>query len=90
MGFYVLGICTINFLSINFGNTRIKNMAGSNVFRLCILVILMILPRVSGNGRMLMPPQRSSLWRRPEFYRNSLVYKNYDDHTLDCGGYWVI
>lgn len=67
---------------------------GRKMFHLCaifvsFLVTLVIVPRVSGNGRLLLPPQRSSLWRRPEFYRNHLVYKNYDDHTLDCGGYWV-
>jgi len=56
---------------------------------LVTLVIIVYISRVSGNGRLLIPPQRSSLWRRPNFYRNRNVFKNYDDHTLDCGGYWV-
>lgn len=55
----------------------------------CIFVAVFV-ACVSGNGRLLVPPQRSSLWRLPEYYMNRFVFKNYDDHTLDCGGYWVM
>lgn len=53
------------------------------------IVSLGFIGDVLGNGRMLVPPQRSSLWRDPAFYRNRHVFKNYDDHTLNCGGFWV-
>jgi hypothetical protein len=40
--------------------------------------------RVSGHGRMLDPPQRSSLWRF-----GYPTPANYDDDGLYCGGYRV-
>ncbi|KAH3831447.1 hypothetical protein DPMN_104714 [Dreissena polymorpha] len=57
--------------------------------RALLLIVCVLLPSATGNGRLLVPPQRSSLLREPQFYNNYAVYRNYDDHTLDCGGYWV-
>ncbi|KAL5019657.1 hypothetical protein ScPMuIL_002549 [Solemya velum] len=47
------------------------------------VVVLVFLPRADCRGRMIEPPQRSSLWR---FYDSAPI--NYDDHSLNCGGYW--
>ena len=40
---------------------------------------------VSGHGRMMEPPNRSSLWRFPE-YRQYNPPANYNDNENFCGG----
>ncbi|XP_052786524.1 uncharacterized protein LOC128221884 [Mya arenaria] len=52
------------------------------------ITLSMLISNVAGNGRMLVPPQRSSLWREPAYYGRIDVFRNYNDHTLNCGGYW--
>lgn len=41
---------------------------------------------VSGHGRMIDPPQRSSLWR---FFPGQGFEPNYNDNELFCGGFAV-
>ncbi|VDH96242.1 Hypothetical predicted protein, partial [Mytilus galloprovincialis] len=41
---------------------------------------------VAGHGYMFEPPNRSSLWRLPEF--KPIVEPNYNDNALFCGGKW--
>ena len=42
---------------------------------------------VDGHGYMIQPPQRSSVWREPEF--EDIAEKNHNDMELFCGGFQV-
>ena len=65
-------------------------MASScNIFIVICTVLSLFLQGVTGAGRMLVPPQRSSLWRDPIQRFNTLAVKNHEDHMLNCGGLWV-
>lgn len=44
--------------------------------------------QVRGHGRLLEPPNRSSIWRFPEFSDRKPPV-NYDDNALYCGNYTV-
>jgi hypothetical protein len=51
-----------------------------------LFVTLAVISLVSGHGRLLDPPSRSSLWRFGEFaHRNPP--QNLDDNELFCGGF---
>ena len=67
------------------------NQSGTMADWTCIYFILMctITHGVGATGRMLVPPQRSSLWRDPIQKYNPRVAKNFEDHRLNCGGLWV-
>ncbi|XP_052082259.1 uncharacterized protein LOC127719925 [Mytilus californianus] len=55
------------------------------VFEITIaLSVSCLLISVSGHGRMIDPPQRSSLWR---FYKGQGFEANYNDNELFCGGF---
>jgi hypothetical protein len=55
-----------------------------------LLFVVAFLDRdlVQGHGRLLEPPNRSSLWRLPEFAKYNPT-PNYDDNQLYCGGFAV-
>lgn len=53
--------------------------AKNTMWRLVLLTLL--IDHVSGQGRLLMPPGRSSMWR---LGYNTPV--NYNDNALSCGG----
>ncbi|XP_069102856.1 serine-rich adhesin for platelets-like, partial [Argopecten irradians] len=55
-----------------------------------VLVFLTILHLTSGRGKMVEPPQRSSLWRHEEWNGKPMVATNNDDGGLNCGGYWKL
>lgn len=63
------------------------------ISRALLLVTLYLLQlqhgQVSGHGRMMDPPNRSSLWRLAE-YESYNPPINYDDNQLFCGGFVVI
>jgi hypothetical protein len=67
---------------------RVKTMYVSNNLWNCVLSVLVIecviIVRVNGHGRLLDPPQRSSMWRFG--FKNPV---NYNDNELFCGGYRV-
>jgi hypothetical protein len=44
---------------------------------------------VASHGRLMEPPNRSSLWRFPEFDELGVPH-NYEDNQLFCGGVAVI
>ena len=51
-----------------------------------VAVVLVMVPTgVSCHGRLMDPPQRSSMWRL-----GFNVPTNYDDNALFCGGFMVI
>lgn len=52
-------------------------------------LFICIFNHVTGNGRLIEPRQRSSLWRNPEYLQNPAVNRNYEDDKLNCGGLWV-
>ncbi|RZC40731.1 uncharacterized protein BDFB_012617 [Asbolus verrucosus] len=52
-----------------------------SVYSVGILIFCLFIGKISGHGRMLDPPNRSSLWRF-----NPLAPKNYVDDQLNCGG----
>ena len=49
--------------------------------RLLVVMMTMTLRSVSGHGRLVEPPSRSSMWR----YGFNTPH-NYDDNALNCGG----
>jgi len=55
-------------------------------FSICALVLLAsAIACVSGHGRLLVPPSRSSIWKHPEFFHLDPPI-NYNDNELFCGG----
>ncbi|CAL8109433.1 unnamed protein product [Orchesella dallaii] len=54
------------------------------VFLACILSSLLL--HIAGHGRLMEPPNRSSLWRFPEFDQHAPPI-NYNDNELFCGGF---
>ncbi|XP_022643343.1 extensin-like isoform X2 [Varroa destructor] len=52
------------------------------VFVAVVLALLGTAPWVSGHGRLLHPPSRSSMWRL-----GFKTPRNYNDHELFCGGF---
>ena len=63
-------------------------MAADANYRIVILLACCF-HEVAGNGRLIIPPQRSSIWRDSASWGNPQIYRNYNDHTLNCGGLWV-
>ncbi|CAG7717696.1 unnamed protein product, partial [Allacma fusca] len=49
---------------------------------------LVLVSYVTGHGRLMDPPNRSSIWRLPEFQYLDPP-QNYDDNALYCGGFAV-
>jgi hypothetical protein len=49
-----------------------------------LFVLVSILYRTDGHGRMIDPPMRSSMWRY-----GFNTPKNYNDNELNCGGFAV-
>jgi len=54
-----------------------------NTFFLVVLIAAYCITLGEGHGRLLQPPQRSSLWRDSRFPH---AERNYDDAALWCGG----
>lgn len=57
-----------------------------NIFVLKYILFLVI--PVIGHGRLMDPPNRSSLWRVSRF-ADKHPPVNYDDNQLNCGGFGV-
>jgi len=55
-------------------------------FWIVLLLCFIGVVHVQGHGRLLEPPNRSSIFRFPEFQRFGPP-ANYDDNQLNCGGY---
>ncbi|XP_033725809.1 mucin-3A-like [Pecten maximus] len=70
----------------------VKSIAKMDVhaFLYGVLVFQTILHLSTGRGKMVEPPQRSSLWRHEEWYGKPMVATNTDDGGLNCGGYWKL
>ena len=49
-----------------------------------VVMMTMTLRSVSGHGRLVEPPSRSSMWR----YGFNTPH-NYDDNAINCGGLYV-
>lgn len=54
-------------------------------FQLILVAALCAIVEVSGHGRLMKPPSRSSVWRIPEFASQNPP-ANYGDNELYCGG----
>lgn len=52
---------------------------------IALIVAVAALSSVDGHGRFIRPPNRSSIWRFPE-YASYNPTPNYDDNQLFCGG----
>jgi len=52
--------------------------------QLLLILVLCLVSRVSGHGRLWEPPSRGSMWRRG--YNTSI---NINDNELSCGGFTV-
>ncbi|ODM92262.1 hypothetical protein Ocin01_14420 [Orchesella cincta] len=51
-----------------------------------VCIVSSFLLHIAGHGRLMEPPNRSSLWRFPEFNQHSPTI-NYNDNELFCGGF---
>lgn len=51
-----------------------------------VINLLFSTSNVNGHGRLMDPPQRSTLWR---FYKDIGAAVNYNDNELFCGGFGV-
>jgi len=54
------------------------------MFRLAVLLCFGLAINIDGHGRFMKPPNRSSIWRVPEFASLSPP-TNYNDNELFCG-----
>jgi len=55
------------------------------MYKLVVLVLLALAVQVNSHGRLMRPPNRSSIWRVPEFASQNPP-ANYNDNELYCGG----
>jgi len=58
-------------------------MAKLLIASLCVVAFVVV--GINGHGRFMKPPNRSSIWRVPEFAGQNPP-ANYDDNQLYCGG----
>ncbi|ODM93285.1 hypothetical protein Ocin01_13396 [Orchesella cincta] len=75
-----------SFTSVTTRNTKFLHTIEMARFALIALVsALVAISTVEGHGRMMKPPNRSSIWRVPEFASQNPP-PNYSDNQLFCGG----
>jgi len=55
------------------------------MFRWAVILCVSLAVSIHGHGRFMKPPNRSSIWRVPEFAAQNPPI-NYSDNELFCGG----
>ena len=67
---------------------QVQTKTPARMQKLSLLVLLIVAATISsvhGHGRLIRPPNRSSIWRFPE-YASQNPPPNYTDNELYCGG----